>query len=786
MQRYHHGPDLDASLPARLADAVPPGRMTLTQRLVRAGGPVPTVDVAPLDPVALATRHHAQDQGMAEAMGFAPESVPIVQRHGDAHTGLDDAAIATHAARGVAGSGHALPHLDAIQRAFGPHDVTGVRAHVGGAAAAASLAIGAHAYATGNDVAFAAPPDLFLAAHEAAHVVQQRQGVHLSSAVGQVGDPYEQHADAVAMAVVRGESAAALLGAGAEGARGVALVQRKETPKVVVETSWAAEPRPFRLADHKPQVVPGTVKPDTASLLEASTRGGVLPEVEEAERLAKEDPRHPLPVVELATGAALAWAQLGIDVTAIYGAWNEGVGNFKQLMGEVDQGTMKQLRDQEDWKRPEGFKGNLLDLAESQVVASTRDAALTVGDLGNQAISAGDRQLLEDAAGEEVRPSAGEARAPVREAYQKVRQADTDLTSAVQDAAGAAHGLQKALHERKAVILGRQLSAAQSAAQDAAQQKARLEADKAFWLSAVGGVFKAVEFGLGGYVTGAAAIAAMPPTIDQWTTPPPKEPAEFSPEGTAAKAKAAGAGIAKDTATAIGGNAAHDVVGMIAEGLVSLAFKSRMDAADAAISKAEADIAKLSGEIQAEKEGAAREGVGEKFHALESARVRVIGAKQAVSAAYSELATAIRGSNAAHASDAAPAAAPSALAGIPLVGGLFGGGTAKPVDASSQESAAKMAGIIAAIPIARSVVGRLTNTLAQMQLPHPTDISFQGYAEWARIESSWGRHNYAITADLHGKTQYAQGLVQEEIDLWQSRLASMEEELAVVQGGIRR
>jgi hypothetical protein len=94
---------------------------------------------------------------------------------------------------------------------FGHHDVSGVRAHVGGAAAQASDRIGASAYATGSSVAFRESPDLHTAAHEAAHVVQQRGGVQLRGGVGEQGDAYEQHADAVADAVVAGQPAAGLL-----------------------------------------------------------------------------------------------------------------------------------------------------------------------------------------------------------------------------------------------------------------------------------------------------------------------------------------------------------------------------------------------------------------------------------------------------------------------------------------------------------------------------------------------------------------------------------------------
>ncbi|MBE7452712.1 MAG: DUF4157 domain-containing protein [Kofleriaceae bacterium] len=113
----------------------------------------------------------------------------------------------------MAGPAGALPFADVIQRSFGAHDLSAIQAHVGGPAAAASAAMGAEAYATGQHVAFARAPDLHTAAHEAARVVQQRAGVQLKGGVGEVGDAYEQQADAVADAVVRGESAEHLLGA---------------------------------------------------------------------------------------------------------------------------------------------------------------------------------------------------------------------------------------------------------------------------------------------------------------------------------------------------------------------------------------------------------------------------------------------------------------------------------------------------------------------------------------------------------------------------------------------
>jgi hypothetical protein len=75
-------------------------------------------------------------------------------------------------------------------------------------------------------VAFASQPDLHTAAHEAAHIVQQRSGVSLEGGVGKAGDSYENHADKVADAVVAGQSAEPILNQMSGGAKGEG-VQRK-------------------------------------------------------------------------------------------------------------------------------------------------------------------------------------------------------------------------------------------------------------------------------------------------------------------------------------------------------------------------------------------------------------------------------------------------------------------------------------------------------------------------------------------------------------------------------
>ncbi|MEO8049519.1 MAG: DUF4157 domain-containing protein [Acidobacteriota bacterium] len=107
-----------------------------------------------------------------------------------------------------------LPHRDAIEQSFGPgHNLDSVRATIGGHAAVSNALLGSSAFTRGEHVAFRSPPTLDEAAHEAAHVIQQRQGARPAGGLSEAGDPWEQQADAVAGRVTRGEFAAELLGA---------------------------------------------------------------------------------------------------------------------------------------------------------------------------------------------------------------------------------------------------------------------------------------------------------------------------------------------------------------------------------------------------------------------------------------------------------------------------------------------------------------------------------------------------------------------------------------------
>lgn len=173
------------------------------------GGPVPGHEMIPTTPA------HEQPVQLRAQVGR------------DAVSDMDAATVQEVAAQGVAGNGGAMPHGDAIARSFGPEfDISGLQAHVGGTAAGASEALGAHAYASGSHVAFARAPDLHTAAHESAHAVLQLRGVAPATGVGAKDDAFERHADDVADAVVAGRPAGPLLAKMSGGAQAAGTSSR--------------------------------------------------------------------------------------------------------------------------------------------------------------------------------------------------------------------------------------------------------------------------------------------------------------------------------------------------------------------------------------------------------------------------------------------------------------------------------------------------------------------------------------------------------------------------------
>jgi hypothetical protein len=199
------------------------------------------------------------------------ETAPQVQLRAIAAAEQDPAAVQAAAQRGTAGGGASLPHLGRIQQLFGRHDVTGVKSHVGGETADAARDMGATAFAAGDRVGFAGAPDLHTAAHEAAHVVQQRGGVQLKGGVGAVGDAYEQHADQVADLVVAGRSAESTLdryAGGSGGGGAAAAVQRRS---VVV----TGEPEPIETTEYTRDQLEAMLDRETDQAIQRQLRDAI-------------------------------------------------------------------------------------------------------------------------------------------------------------------------------------------------------------------------------------------------------------------------------------------------------------------------------------------------------------------------------------------------------------------------------------------------------------------------------------------------------------------------------
>lgn len=169
-----------------------------------------------------------QDAPSRPAFGSAPVQrliLPVLQRlAGDGAspaaaeqmpTGIDSDVTAPQirlaAEKGLQTSVSALPYRERLQQAFGPHDISHVKAHLGAEASASATAMKARAFASGGHVVFNGMPDLHTVAHEVTHTLQQQRGIQLSTGVGQVGDVYEQQAELVAQRVTAGQSVAGLL-----------------------------------------------------------------------------------------------------------------------------------------------------------------------------------------------------------------------------------------------------------------------------------------------------------------------------------------------------------------------------------------------------------------------------------------------------------------------------------------------------------------------------------------------------------------------------------------------
>jgi hypothetical protein len=163
----------------------------------------------------------------------APETASVPAPTGHAldpvqpPAGVQAEAIARH---GISGPRSSLPDLERVQASFGAgHDLSSISAHFGDRSDHANDRLGARAYTFGEHIAFRGSPTLHRAAHEAAHVVQQRGGA-LPRGLAPRDGVHERIANRVADRVQRGATATDLLPAPVRSAAPVRAIQRDPTP----------------------------------------------------------------------------------------------------------------------------------------------------------------------------------------------------------------------------------------------------------------------------------------------------------------------------------------------------------------------------------------------------------------------------------------------------------------------------------------------------------------------------------------------------------------------------
>lgn len=158
-------------------------------------------------------------------------------------------------------SGGPLQHQEAIQAAFGAHDVSSIRLHRTQAAARGAVGVQAESYTSGEDVANFSGT-LQDEAHEAAHVVKRRGDQQGGGVIDDAAE--EDHADAVAKAVVEGKDAQPLLDQVAKPGTtaqpgGIARIKDTKNGNAPIDVSTFSEQQCYMYLTSDPHMTPGTL-----------------------------------------------------------------------------------------------------------------------------------------------------------------------------------------------------------------------------------------------------------------------------------------------------------------------------------------------------------------------------------------------------------------------------------------------------------------------------------------------------------------------------------------------
>ncbi|MGC6516230.1 MAG: eCIS core domain-containing protein [Myxococcota bacterium] len=152
----------------------------------------------------------AEGPSLLASVSSPPPAAAVQLKASSARPTTTPSEIKAIAAAGL-GSGGSSPWMALLQVLFGRYDLSGIRIHDDETAQRAAEALGATAYAMGDDIVLGRDADLATLAHEVAHVLQQRAGLRPAGGVGSPGDALERMADEVADRIARQEPVEDLL-----------------------------------------------------------------------------------------------------------------------------------------------------------------------------------------------------------------------------------------------------------------------------------------------------------------------------------------------------------------------------------------------------------------------------------------------------------------------------------------------------------------------------------------------------------------------------------------------
>jgi hypothetical protein len=613
-------------------------------------------------------------------------------------------------------------------------DLSGVRVHTGGESATAASAVGARAFATGQDIHFGAgqydpvsSEGQHLLAHEVAHTVQQRggnpSGVQYKLEVSAPGDAFEHEADHAAAAMVSGAPASVSTASGImrkpDAQAHATPPGQSLTPPDMTPMEWKmgagtgpTTPTPIKIAVGAVPLPQGVTSDPTAG---GSQSCDYKPQ---PDSVFHPKPHYPLSVFD---SRRAAWDALTASAQGIETIYNAAIPSIAAFNNASKDPALKDLYEfQQDGKDGK----NMHQVANEQVVPKSSSSGKTVADdfkkvggvsVGTQANTAGLENNLKAAAKSEK----VEAAITALHGKEAALAATVDgMTQANSEASAAAHRLTAS----NFVMAEVKADDDKAEAQDKKDEiTAKIAAIKGY----VDGAVKVVSFVAGALAAPeAAAVGGLIQLGDQVGAYKPTDASPPTP-GQAA------AGTVKK-----GADGAASGISMVAEKVLNYIYASDLNAQNA-------NIAKATAAYRTARAGAAKESWLADCDELTGKLAGVHKSANLMKAALMERKTAYQ-----------------ALA---TAAATAGGG--------SQEQQDRIKALIMAIPVAKAVVAQTSNVLNAV---NNEPVAGTGSQIGAHMSVAAKQATVLDMATYYGHILGYRSEFQDHYNFWSARVTSLE------------